>query len=299
MTRRRKILISSGLLILLLIFGGLCWYKAKLPIENQTYVLQGDRFTSVGKIANRAKSTPTIYLHGWGASGRSTAGMIAYAVKHDHARKVLTVTVQKNGKIHLQGNWPKTVKRPIIQVVMQDNKNSDYFTTSNWIYHLMLLLKQKYHIKQYNTVAHSMGNLTLAYYQERYGVKQSLPKLVKQVSLGGHFAGIIGVDDQVNHNYLQKNGCPRHLNDTYRYLLRHRENFPTDVQVLNIYGNKQDGTNSDGSVSVVSARSLRYLLHGKTREYEEVEIKGADGQHSKLHENPHVNRRIGQFLWPK
>ncbi|MEB3363663.1 alpha/beta hydrolase [Lactobacillus sp. R2/2] len=78
----------------------------------------------------------------------------------------------------------------------------------------------------------------------------------------------------------------------------HRHSFPNNVSILNIFGNKEDGTNSDDDVSCVSAQSLRYLLRGKGK-YHEIEIKGANGQHSKLHENYKVDRIIGQFLWSK
>lgn len=142
-----------------------------------------------------------------------------------------------------------------------------------------------------------MGNLTTMFYQMKYGSNLKLPKLKKQVNLGGHFDGIVGMDDKINRNYLLASGRPKYLNASYRYLLKYRQNYPSGVQVLNIFGNKGDGTNSDGDVSVVSARSLRYLLRGKVSSYREIEVKGAGGQHSQLHENPKVDQAIGRFLW--
>ena len=257
-----------------------------------------DEVSSVNTEKAHFKATPTIYLHGYGAGARSSAGMIAYAERHNGAHKVLTAKISPAGKVELQGNWPRKTKRPLIQVILQDNKNSNYYTTREWFYNLILCLKQKYHIKQYNTVAHSMGNIMTLAYQLKYGKDSNLPRLKKQVNLGAPFNGIIGIDEEPNHNYLLKNGRPKYMTQSYKYFLMHRHSFPNNVSILNIFGNKEDGTNSDDDVSCVSAQSLRYLLRGKGK-YHEIEIKGANGQHSKLHENYKVDRIIGQFLWSK
>ena len=257
-----------------------------------------DEVSSANTEKAHFKATPTIYLHGYGAGARSSAGMIAYAEQHNDAHKVLTAKISPAGKVELQGNWPRKTKRPLIQVILQDNKNSNYYTTREWFYNLILCLKQKYHIKQYNTVAHSMGNIMTLAYQLKYGKDSNLPRLKKQVNLGAPFNGIIGIDEEPNHNYLLKNGRPKYMTQSYKYFLMHRHSFPNNVSILNIFGNKEDGTNSDDDVSCVSAQSLRYLLRGKGK-YHEIEIKGANGQHSKLHENYKVDRIIGQFLWSK
>lgn len=282
-------------LFLLLIGLGLfsSWHqKQQNPARpSSTTQIQHNQKTS------HSDTTPTIYLHGYGAGARSTNSMISYAEQHDSAHKVLTATILKNGQVKLTGSWPKNTKRPLIQVVLKDNTNNDYFVTREWIHNLLLLLKRKYHITQYNTVAHSMGNLTLLFYQVKYGRVAKLPQLKKQVNLGAPFNGIIGLDDQPNRNHLEQNNKPKYSSSAYQYLLKHRDGYPTGVHILNIFGNKEDGTNSDDAVSVTSARSLHYLLRKKARSYREVEIKGAGGQHSKLHENKTVDTYIGHFLW--
>ncbi|WEV50726.1 alpha/beta hydrolase [Lactobacillus sp. ESL0731] len=278
-------------IIILLSIGIVCWHAVN---GRNSYPANTNQ---VGQVMDHSDSTPTIYLHGWGASGKSTDSMIAYAEKHNNAHQVLTAKVKRDGTIILRGTWPKGIAHPIIQLVFADNKNGNYYLTREWFYHLIVLLQKKYRIKHYNTVAHSMGNLTTMFYQVKYGSNSKLPKLRKQVNLGGHFDGIVGMDDKINHNYLLSSGRPKYLNASYRYLLKYRQNYPSGVQVLNVFGNKGDGTNSDGDVSVVSARSLRYLLRGKVSSYREIEVKGAGGQHSQLHENPKVDQAIGRFLW--
>nr|WP_283594383.1 alpha/beta hydrolase [Limosilactobacillus galli] len=96
-----------------------------------------------------------------------------------------------------------------------------------------------------------------------------------------------------------KTGEPQRQDATYKPLLKLRSTFPTNTRVLNIYGDKEDGSHSDGDVPVNSAKSLKYLVSGCAKSYREVEIKGANAQHSTLHNNSQVNRELINFLWRK
>lgn len=96
-----------------------------------------------------------------------------------------------------------------------------------------------------------------------------------------------------------KTGEPQRQDATYKPLLKLRSTFPTNTRVLNIYGDKEDGSHSDGDVPVNSAKSLKYLVSGRAKSYREVEIKGANAQHSTLHNNSQVNRELINFLWRK
>ncbi|EHN59044.1 MULTISPECIES: alpha/beta hydrolase [Oenococcus] len=252
------------------------------------------------KAGNRAKSVPTLYLHGFGGTANSSNDMIAYAVKHQGATKVLTARVSPFGKVHLQGSWPKNAKQPLIQVLFQNNRNGNYNEDGRWLRNILQDLRKNYQIKRVNVVAHSMGNLALMYYQLADGNNPRLPQINKQVDIAGHFDGIVGIDDQPNRNRLLAKGRPRYLNSYYRVMLARRNRFPENrVDILNIFGNLENGSNSDGDVTNVSARSLKYLLNGRYKSYREVEIKGRQAQHSRLHRNNQVNRLIGRFLWNK
>ena len=96
-----------------------------------------------------------------------------------------------------------------------------------------------------------------------------------------------------------KTGEPQRQDATYKPLLKLRSTFPTNTRVLNIYGDKEDGSHSDGDVPVNSAKSLKYLVSGRAKSYPEVEIKGANAQHSTLHNNSQVNWELINFLWRK
>ena len=69
------------------------------------------------------------------------------------------------------------------------------------------------------------------------------------------------------------------------------------MKVLNIYGDRDDGSHSDGSVSNTSSQSLRYLISDRTKSYKELKITGKDAQHSKLHENKVVDQALNTFLF--
>lgn len=282
---RKKIIWILVTIIVLLIVVGSTWKLSKHRV--------------IPRAADRSNSIPTLYVHGWGAGARSTNSMIRYAEQHNHAKKVLTATISPKGEVSFSGYWPKNAKNPLIQVVFVNNKYANYQVTQKWFGNVLMKLQKDYHIEKYNTVSHSMGNLTTIYYQFTNGQNKQLPKLKKQVNIAGNFDGIIGIDDKPNRNVLQANGEPKLQNEYFSYLNAHRQGYPDrKVDVLNIYGNLQNGTHSDGDVTIVSARSLKYLLRDKYKTYQELEISGKKGQHSQLHENVQVDRAISQFLWP-
>ncbi|MEG3142397.1 alpha/beta hydrolase [Streptococcus sp. 2A/TPW/M5] len=55
----------------------------------------------------------------------------------------------------------------------------------------------------------------------------------------------------------------------------------------------------DGSVTTMFSQSFGYLFKGHVKSYQEKEITGPDGQHSKLHETALVDEPMIAFLWGK
>ncbi|KRL85785.1 putative cell surface hydrolase (putative) [Lacticaseibacillus pantheris DSM 15945 = JCM 12539 = NBRC 106106] len=243
-------------------------------------------------------TTPTFYFHGYSGSANSTNHLIQYAVTNYHAHKVYQAVVDTNGEVTLKGRWPKSTKNPIVQVVFKDNKNANLQTDAKWIKNVLQAVNRKHHFANYNVVAHSMGNLGFMYYVLFQQHTFNAPKLHKQVNIAGHFDGIVGMDDEPNRNTLTKSGRPTILDARYKEMLRNRDNFPKQqVDILNIYGNKDDGTNSDGDVTNVSSRSLRYLLRSRYKNYTEMMFTGAKAQHSQLHENDGVAKAVNDYLY--
>lgn len=243
---------------------------------------------------------PTLFLHGYGSSHRAEEHMTQAIVKAGVTQNVIRATVSKDGTVKLQGALPQSAYNPLVEVEFEDNKNADYRQNGIWLKNVLVKLQKTYGFKKFNAVAHSMGNLTLAYYMLDNGQNKKMPQLQKQVNLAGHYNGIIGLDDQAHQMQLEENGAPKQMNATYQELLKLDDSYPKkQVAVLNIYGDLDDGSDSDGRVSNNSSRSEKYLLQDVYRSYQELEIKGEGGQHSKLHENRQVDRAIINFIWKK
>ncbi|AVK61219.1 alpha/beta hydrolase [Lactobacillus sp. CBA3605] len=252
--------------------------------------------------AQRTQSTttyvPTLFFHGWGSSYHAEQHMARAALRAGVTQTVVRATVSKRGTVKLNGRFHANDSRPIVEVDYQDNRNANYRTDGRWAKNVVVTLQRRYRIKSFNMVGHSMGNMAIVYYLLANGQNKQLPKLRKQVDIAGHFNGILGVDDQPNQMHLTPSGQPLKMNHDYQDLLTLRKTYPKNqIKVLNIYGDKGDGSHSDGSVSNASSQSLKYLVVSRAKTYQEQKIKGPKAQHSKLHANQQVDRLLINFLW--
>ena len=288
MTRKRKAILFSTLIIVILLLG-IYFLKNNYQKENG---------------ASIRIDTPTLFVHGWGSSYHAEESMVAYAQKHHATNSVIRADVSSTGKVTLIGTIKKQAKNPIVEVNLQNNKsifagtNNQIATmnkSSNYIKDVIIALQKRYHFKRINLVGHSMGNLQIAYYLHNNATNSHMPHLNKQVSIAGHYNGYIGEQGAPNKTVLNRAGKPQKMSAGYRELLSLRKNFPQNAEVLNIFGDT--GTGSDGDVAVNSARSYRYLVGKRARSYQEKEIRGSKAQHSKLHENTQVDRLLVNFLW--
>ena len=238
--------------------AGWYWYQEQ-PTDTPT-----TEKTTIGQ-------TATLYLHGYSGGAGSTNTLIRHA-EQSGATKVLTATVAKNGKVSWQGN-ARHVSKPIVQVIFQDNVNPDYAKLAGWLTTINRELYQRYGVRQVNFVAHSMGNMAVMFYATQNSDHPKLPKMRAYVAIAGHF------------------------DENYATLARMRDRFPKNVKVLNIYGDVDDGSDSDGRVANNSSRSLQYLVEGRAASYQEKEFVGKKAQHSALHENPQVAKAVDNFIW--
>lgn len=293
--KNQKIIVAA--VFLLILFGSLIIVTMQKQVTNS-------RKAEAGTVA-------TIFVHGW-ASGKAAEYPLAQAaVAQKKAQLALTVTVTKRGKIKISGTL-RQKKHPLIFLIFKNNQAGEKQDIV-WLHQVMLLLRKKYNLKNYNAVGHSMGAYVLVAYNALYGNQPKLPKLHKLVLIAGPFNGILDLnkstqpqtgklaslwDDHYHENSLNKSGAPKIIHVEYRFLLKHRSKFPRQAEVLNIYGNLENGTDSDGTVSTVSVRSLRYLLKSQVASYQETEVTGKAAQHSRLpRSNQQVSRKVRHFLW--
>ena len=238
---------------------------------------------------------PTIYIHGYGGVFNSTEHMIQAAEKAGAAKKVLIAHVAADGKVTYSGTWDFTQKNPIIQVLFENN-TAEIPEEAKWLNTVVEHLKSAYAISEFNLVSHSMGGPVTLYWALHERTSSS-PILKKFVPIAGPFNGVIYIDDSPNTNSFASDGKPKIQDNAYRAYYQYRMRFPSETHILNIYGNLEDGSNSDSLVTNVSAKSLAYLLKSHVASYQELMIKGTDAQHSQLHNNAEVNRAVIKFLW--
>ncbi|WP_245994750.1 alpha/beta hydrolase [Companilactobacillus furfuricola] len=258
--------------------------------------------SNVSKVSKKQGATivPTLFFHGYGSSTNAEDQMAHAAVKAGPAKTIIKALVNNKGDVTLKGVFPSYDKHPIVEVGFENNRNSNYAEDGKWARNVVIKLQEAYHIKKFNVVGHSMGNMAIMFYVLDNYRDKKLPQLQKQVDIAGHFNGILGVDDEPNEMKLKANGLPIETNPTYEKLTALRQSDAYNgIAVLNIYGDKDDGSHSDGRVSNASSKSLRYLVSNHAKSYREEKIVGQDAQHSRLHENPQVDKLLINFLWDK
>lgn len=245
-----------------------------------------------------SQETATILVHGGGSSRAAEEHIATALLRSGYAQSKLEATVSPNGRVTLKAETfgQRTIKRPVILVEFKDNENLHFHQSARWLRAVMTACQAQTPIKQVNLVGHSMGNMAIEYYLMDFGLDPTSPRVAKQISLGGHYNGILGLNDQVHRVHLQADGRPVPESQGYQKLLKVRPVYETQaIQVLNVWGDLGDGSDSDGVVTNTSSQALAYLVKPLSQ-YQGLEIKGAGGQHSALHENPQVDREIIRFL---
>lgn len=241
--------------------------------------------------------TATIFLHGYNGGANSTNYLIKHAEKAGAAQKALVVHVYKNGVMAFKGYWHHSLKNPMVQVVFQDNHASQK-AQIYWLHQVLVQLKAKYGVDRYNAVGHSLGANDIVNQALTYGHDRKLPTLNKIVTIGGPFDGLTGyLNAETEHQVRQMAAKPARFTRHFATMLSKRQNFPKNVQMLNVIGDTNAGFNNDGYVGVASARSISYVLRHKLAKYEEQFYSGTAAAHCALNQNPQVARSMISFLW--
>ncbi|MGT2718530.1 alpha/beta hydrolase [Streptococcus oricebi] len=241
---------------------------------------------------------PTLFFHGYGSSARAEEHMTSAAREAGVTKTIIRANVDRNGQVTLSGKIPKGAINPIVQVNYEDNRNPDFPKDASYAKAIVSKLQELYHFQEMNMVGHSMGNMSILYYLLEHSQDEGLPQLQKQVNIANHVNGLEGMDLPEGLTLDAQTGQPNKMSRNYQTLLGLREIYPQEqVDVLNIYGDYKNG--SDGSVLNSSSLSLKYLLVDNAKSYQEKKITGPLAQHSKLHENPEVDKVLIDFLWGK
>lgn len=280
-------------IIVLLIVSGLFIFKLNRNLNSQKYI---------------NSHTATIFVHGWGSNYTAETHMANAAKYAGVTNTIIRANVSKRGKVQFLGNINKKDRNPIVEVNLTDNKTPEgtesnskviklYHHSGDYIRNVVTALKNQFHVKSINFVGHSMGNLLISYYILDSLKNHSMPIINHQVVIAGHYDGIKDMQPYSLKSKLTLEGYPSVITPEYKGLLRLRKTFPKQIKVLNIYGDIGDKYHSDGEVTITSAKSYRYLAHNATVYSEDKITRNA--QHSQLHENNSVDKKIISFLWKK
>lgn len=90
---------------------------------------------------------------------------------------------------------------------------------------------------------------------------------------------------------------PTQISPRYQDFQSNIANFPKNVQVSLFAGQLTASDLSDGTVPLTSALAVNQLLSSQQIPVETFVFKGILAQHSALHANPKVDKRIAEILW--
>ena len=265
---------------------------------------KGNTAVSQAKVNQKAKTInktkiglPTLFIHGYGSSYHAEEHMVNTAVEAGvtSSKNVIRADVASSGQVKLIGKISKNTQNPIVEVNLEQG-----YGDAQDVRNVIETLQRQYDFERINFVGHSYGNLMVAnYINDNYQIK-TLPTINKVVSIAGHYNGWLG-EEKASTSPLKnkRTGEPETYSSSFKQLLGLRQHYPKQIQVLNMYGDLEDGSKSDGSVAVSSAQSYKYLINGRAKSYREIEFTGRSAQHSRLHRNSQVDKALIEFLWNK
>lgn len=241
------------------------------------------------------ESIPTLFIHGYGGTFYTFSRMLSRFEEANYGEKLLTIEVESDGSISESGNWQDGSPNPFIQVIFAD-KNNNEWNQADWIKAVLVYLKTTYQIDEVNLVGHSMGGVSSLKYLVTYGNEETQPVVKRFVALGSPFNDFVEGNENQTIKELHQNG-PHVLSGRYNEYSVAIRQYPASTKMLNIVGDIQDGSKSDGTVSVNSGLSIGHLMESNNFDYREQVITGKYSFHTKLHENRQVDKLIAEFLW--
>lgn len=257
----------------------------------------GDKVKESRYVSTR---TPTLLITGRGGSGKNFSPMTRYMKECDATNTVKTAVIDKDGTVHLSSTLKHTMRNPVIVVRFEDSSQKNWHRRAFYLKSLLSYLNKKYGYEDFNAVGYDEGAVTTAYYLLIYGNSSTLPHLRKFISIAGDFDRLSGQPRYAANNRFERNGRPAFTDDTYYELLGLRNlKLKHKIEVLNIYGKKSSKAKSDGVTSVVSARSLKYLVDPISRGYREIKVTGSSGRHSSIVTSSRTIKAVVHALWGK
>lgn len=264
------------------------WHTLFPPKRPVAQIIMKQPPATVGQI-------PTLYLHGFRGGDHTTNKLVLSAQKALNVDHFLKVFVDWRGRLTYEGSWP-TERFPLLQIIFKD-KWMATDQISAWLGQILPKLQHTFGFSHYNAVGHSIAATAIVQNAMAHSADHQFPQLNKLVMIAGPFNGVVALGDLPHTNPLDQHGRPRWVHPHYCALLKRRQQFPLGVSVLNVYGNTEDGRDTDHYITNNSSRSIGYILAPKVQHYQELQIKGKAGEHSQLHDDDQVLAQINHFLF--
>ncbi|CAI3465576.1 alpha/beta fold hydrolase [Enterococcus cecorum] len=282
-------LLAVGVMIVLL------WFFWPSNKETAPKVAHSNH-KQVTSIQNEVKSYPvTLFFHGYGGTKHSMGGMIQRLSSRYQATHTLDLTVNTDGTIQTSGTFEQADKPVLINVLFADNKNNEW-NQAEWIYQALQFVKIQYHVEKVNVVGHSMGGVSLFRFLETYQNQGELPTVEHFISIAAPLNEFLDTSNEQSVDGLLQQG-PTQISPRYQDFQNNIANFPKNVQVSLFAGQLSASDLSDGTVPLTSALAVNQLLSSQQIPVETFVFKGVLAQHSALHANPKVDKRIAEILW--
>lgn len=282
-------LLAVGVMIVLL------WFFWPSNKETAPKVAHSNH-KQVTSTQNEVKSYPvTLFFHGYGGTKHSMGGMIQRLSSRYQATHTLDLTVNTDGTIQTSGTFEQADKPVLINVLFADNKNNEW-NQAEWIYQSLQFVKAQYHVEKVNVVGHSMGGVSLFRFLETYQNQGELPTVEHFISIAAPLNEFLDTSNEQSVDGLLQQG-PTQISPRYQDFQNNIANFPKNVQVSLFAGQLSASDLSDGTVPLTSALAVNQLLSSQQIPVETFVFKGVLAQHSALHANPKVDKRIAEILW--
>lgn len=279
-----------GLIILcgLLIAG--CSGKKNAEIKQQELSKE-----PTSEIQEQKSAVPTLFIHGYGGGSNSFGNMMNRLEKGNLTKKELVLTVNEQGEIQPQGTLTKQKDNPSIQVLFEENKSNEW-NQAEWIKNCLQFIHDNYEVTEVNLVGHSMGGASSLRYLTTFGNDPNLPKINKFVAIAAPFNNFVELPSDESVDSVIANG-PSIQSERYADYVSGMDQVTSNMQVLIIAGDVEDGGLSDGTVLVTDALSVVSVFKNHGNQVQEKIFYGKLAQHSQLHENTEVDQLVGDFLW--
>lgn len=282
-------LLAVGVMIVLL------WFFWPSNKETAPKVAHSNH-KQVTSTQNEVKSYPvTLFFHGYGGTKHSMGGMIQRLSSRYQATHTLDLTVNTDGTIQTSGTFEQADKPVLINVLFADNKNNEW-NQAEWIYQSLQFVKAQYHVEKVNVVGHSMGGVSLFRFLATYQNQGELPTVEHFISIAAPLNEFLDTSNEQSVDGLLQQG-PTQISPRYQDFQNNIANFPKNVQVSLFAGQLSASDLSDGTVPLTSALAVNQLLSSQQIPVETFVFKGVLAQHSALHANPKVDKRIAEILW--